>query len=425
MIIIQEHRKIEPELLQGIDLEKLRTRVNYSTSRFDSSKVNLIRYEFDLEKNHDGFFSYFRIGAEWLDREQTHSIVVTPKLQHIDFLEMFMTCLRSNESADNFSSIYNIDFEAKPIESKALNSILSALLIVQFLMTMKRIVMRGLRKGYVNRHENLAKVKGRVDIRRTERNALLGHRERVFCRYEEFHVDTPENRMLKRALLVASNMVELMSEHSAYPILVAMLNQSLSAFAEVSDDCSAELHIVKTNKLYKEYAEAIRMAKMILQKQDIAINKHSAHKSDTVPVFRIDMALLFEHYTLAILRRTFGQDAVMYQMKGYHSRSIADFLIRKGNLRVIADTKYLATHINAAKNEYISQLSGYARDHVLLKLLGYEPDSDVGVPIVPCVILYPAEEAPTLTEKSLLAQPESHTMEFYTCPIEIPTYINT
>lgn len=422
MIAIQEHRKIDPELLQGIDLEKLRHRINYDTSRFDSSRVNLIRYEFDPEENRDGFFAYYRIGAEWLDKEQTRSVVVTPKMQAIDFLEMFMTCLRTNESADDFSSIYDIDFEAKPIRSKALSSILSALLAVQFLMAMKRIVTRGLRRGYVARQDNLAKVKGRLDIRRSERNRLFGHQERVFCRYEEYLADTPENRLLKRALVATGDMVALMRDHSAHSILSAMLNQSMSAFSEVTDDVSGDLHAVKANKLYKGYDEAIRLAKMILRKQDIAVNHHHVSHIEAVPVFRIDMALLFEHYTLAKLRERFGHDAVMYQVNGYHRRFIADFLISKGDTRLILDTKYVDNQKSASKREYIAQLSGYARDHVLLRRLGYDPEVEDSVPIVPCVILYPGEQPSDLTESSLLTHPVNHTMQFYTCPINIPTY---
>ncbi len=422
MIIIQEHKKIDPELLQGLDLDKLRHRVNYDTSRFDSSMVNLIRFEFDPKENRDGFFSYFRIGAEWLDEEQTQPIVVTPKMQDINFLEMFMTCLRTNELADKFSSIYDIDFDSRPIKSKALSSILSTLLVVRYLMTIKRIVMRGLRKGYVSRQENLAKVKGRLDICRTERNVMLGHQERVFCRYEEYLVDTPENRLLKRALLATGDMVAMMQGHPAYPILTAMLNQSKRAFSDVSEDSSADFHLTKSNKLYKEYDEAIRLARMILRKQDVAVSSHGEHQLDTVPVFRIDMALLFEHYTLAKLRQTFGNDGVMYQVKGYHGRYIADFLIKKGDVRLIADTKYVVGKDKASQNEYISQLSGYARDHMLLRKLGYDPTIISSVPIVPCVILYPHERASALTLSSLFTHPVSHTMQFYTFPVKIPTY---
>lgn len=405
-----------------MNLEQLRHCINYDTSRFDSSMVNLIRFEFNPEENRDGFFAYFRIGAEWLDREQTRSIVVTPKIKDINFLEMFMTCLRTNESADNFSSIYDIDFEARPVKSKALNSILSALLAVHFLMTMKKIVMRGLRKGYVHCQENLAKVKGRVDIRRTERNIMAGHQERVFCRYDEYIADTVENRFLKKALMATSDILALMHENSAYPTLSAMLNQSLSAFSEVANTTVSDLFLTKSNKLYKEYDVALSLARMILRKQDMAINNRSTDQFDTVPVFRIDMALLFEHYVLSKLRQTFGHDAVMYQVKGSQGRFIADFLIKKGNTRLIVDTKYVDSAQKAAKKEYISQLSGYARDHVFLKLLGYDPSIQDSIPIVPCIVLYPSQQAPLLSESSLLTDPVDNTMNFYTFSVSIPTH---
>lgn len=420
MIAIQEHYKIEPELLQGFDLEELRQRVNYRPSRFDSSMVNLIRFEFDPKKNLNGFFSYFRIGAEWLDKEQTRPVIVTPKMKDIDFLEMFMVCLRNNESADNFSAIYDIDFEARPIQSKALSSILSSLLVVQYLMTMSRIVSRGLRKGYVHREENISKVKGRLDIRRSERNVVLGHREQVFCRFEEYLVDTPENRLLKCALMVTSDMVSLMRGHSAYPTLAAMLNNCMIALSEVSYTPAMNVNVIKSNKLYREYNDAIRLANMILRRQDIAINYHRESTHDVVPVFRIDMALLFEHYVLAKLRYSFGHNAIMYQVNGSNP-FIADFLIKKGDLRIIADTKYVDPS-RVSKGDYIKQLGGYSRDHRFLKLLGYDTTDADSVPVVPCLILYPAEQAPSLNEYSILSYPVGHTLKFFTFPVRIPTY---
>jgi len=418
MIAIHEHAKIEKSLLEGIDLDG---RINYDTSRFVPSKVNLIRYEADgCDPGKGQYSSYFRIGAEWLDNECTRSVVVTPKMQNINFLEMFVTCLHTSESADRFSSIYDIDIDAPPIRSKALSSILSALLVAQFLTTMQRIVSRGLRKGYVSRGENLSKVKGRLDILRSERNAMYGRKERVFCRYEEYQVDTPENRLLKRALTLTADMISLMREHSAYPVLTAMLNHCTRAFAEVSDEYAGDLHSVKTNKLYREYDDAIRLAKMILRRQDIAISRHSGIETEEVPVFRIDMALLFEHYILSKLRNTFGHDAVMYQVNGSNP-FIADFLLRKGDLRLIVDTKYVLDQSRASKGDYIKQLSGYSRDYRLLKLLGYEPTDEDSIPVVPCLIIYPDESADELSESRLFSHPVKDTVKFYTLPVSIPT----
>lgn len=424
---LKEHQKIEESDLNGFDLDLLRRHINYDTSCFDASKINLIRYEFEPsnnpEKFRDGFYSYFRIGAEWLDKNQSCPIVVVPKMENIDFINMFMTCLQSSETADDFSSIYDIDFEAKPIKSKALSSILSPLLIIQYLMVVKRIAGRGLRKGYINREANLNKVKGRIDIYKNERlNTLMGHNERVYCKFDEYSENTPENRLLKKALKVSLDMISKMSDHSSYVTLSAMCNQCISAFVNVDDEYTGIVTQVKHNKLYQDYTDAIRFALMILRRQEIAVS--GGHfMSDMVPVFRIDMALLFEHYALAILRDYIGPAHVDYQVKS-GNRFIADFLIHKNEFKAIIDSKYVdGSSQTVAKPEYIKQLSAYARDKVFLKKLGYDVSDEDKIPIVPCIILYPTVNRISIRESSLFLKPISKTVKFYTIPISIPTYI--
>lgn len=423
MITITEHQKIELESLDELDLTTLRKRVNYDTSKFISSSVNLIRYEFDPNPDsfRDGFFSYFRIGAEWIDQEQTYPLIVVPKLKNIDFIEMFMTCLQDNEVSDNFSAIYDIDFEAKPIKSRTLNSILSPLLVIQFLMSVKLIATKGLRKGYITCTEVLPKVRGRVNLRQTERRAMYGHREQIHCTYNEYSIDIPENRLLKRVLFISRDMISLMSEHKSYTTLSAMCNHCLSIFENVSNDYSDKMPIIKSNKLYHEYSEAIRIAKTILHHQDILTNKNSNDSHNMVPVFRIDMALLFEHYALAQLRKAFGKTSVLYQAKGFRGRYIADFLIKQDNMKIIADSKYVDFKDNTvAKPEYIKQLSAYSRDMTILSLLDYNVTDEDSIPVVPCLIVYPAMTDKRISKDEIFMKPVKQTAKFYTYPINIP-----
>lgn len=424
MITITEHQKIEPNDLPGGNLDWLKERINYNTSCFVASKVNLIRYEFDPNPKFfkDGFYSYFRIGAEWLDKGQTKPLIVLPKIPQIDFIEMFMTCLRSSTPQDNFSAIYDIDLDAKPIQSKVLNSILSPLLVVQFLLIVKQIADRGLRRGYVIREENLGKVKGRIDFRKNEiRNIWAGHKERVYCRYDEFSVDTAENRYLKRALVVASYMISLMSEHKSYSTLYALCSQCLSAFNEVSDTYEDFPIFTRNNKLYREYSDALRFARMIIRKEEMAINSREENTFDVVPVFRIDMALLFEHYVLAKLRKKYGRNNVIYQKKGGNA-FYPDYLINEPSQKVIADSKYTELYDDGeAKGDYIKQLCGYARDIKLLKELGIDCSDPDAVPIVPCTLIYPLRPNEIKNDFDILANPNRKTIRFYTSSVEIPT----
>lgn len=423
MITIAEHQKIEPKDLTGLNLDWLKGRINYNTACFVASKINLIRYEFDPSPKFfkDGFYSYFRIGAEWLDIEQTKALIVLPKIPQIDFIEMFMTCLRSSAPEDEFSAIYDIDLDAKPIRSAVLNSILSPLLVVQFLLIVKQITDRGLRKGYVSRIENLGKVKGRIDFRKNEiRNIWTGHKERIYCRYDEFSIDTPENRYLKRALHIASNMISLMSEHQSYSTIYALYSQCLSAFNDVSDTLEDFPILTRNNKLFREYSDALRFARMIIRKEEMAINSRQVSSFDLVPVFRIDMALLFEHYVLAKLRDSFGRNNVIYQARGSNA-FIADFLIKKGDLKVIADSKYTEIYNDgSAKGDYIQQLCGYARDTKLLHKLDIDCTNEDAVPIVPCTLIYPNILNQNSEEIDLLKYSNKRTIKYFTTTVEIP-----
>ena len=62
-----------------------------------------------------------------------------------------------------------------------------------------RRLRRNLSHGYQSRRADLSRVRGRIDLFRTERRQLL-QRGRVACVFEELTVDTPRNRYVKAAL---------------------------------------------------------------------------------------------------------------------------------------------------------------------------------------------------------------------------------
>ena len=63
----------------------------------------------------------------------------------------------------------------------------------------RRRMKRNLGFGYRRREAVLGRVRGRIDLLRTERGRLL-ERARVACRFEEMTVDTPRNRFVRAAL---------------------------------------------------------------------------------------------------------------------------------------------------------------------------------------------------------------------------------
>ena len=70
----------------------------------------------------------------------------------------------------------------------------------------KRRMRRNLSFDYRRRHADLDRVRGRINLLRTERRQLL-QRGRVACSFDELTVDTPRNRYVKAALNLLARVV--------------------------------------------------------------------------------------------------------------------------------------------------------------------------------------------------------------------------
>ena len=70
----------------------------------------------------------------------------------------------------------------------------------------ERRMRRNLSFGFRRRHADLNRVRGRIDLLRTERRQLL-KRGRVACSFDELTVDTPRNQFVKAALDLLSGIV--------------------------------------------------------------------------------------------------------------------------------------------------------------------------------------------------------------------------
>ena len=213
--------------------------------------------------------------------------------------------------------------------------------------------------------------------------------DRVFCRYSELSVNTCENRLIKRALLFAERIVGRMLDQRqrSAVMLQGRLNGCLAAFAEVDDRVELwEVRRYKRNKLYREYDEAVKLAKMILRCYDNSIDRASAEEH-AIPAFWIDMSLLYEHYVLGALRKAYGPK-IIYQVNVTTGKP--DFLYVDEERPLILDTKYKRIYSEGKfEKDDVRQLAGYARDRKVLKKLGIQEAEDQNSAIVPCVIIYP------------------------------------
>lgn len=331
----------------------------------------------------DGKASYY-IGADWLHSEKSIAITVLPKMPNVDFIEMYMAALKFDLATDYFSQIYYIDFSQKEIETDVLNDQLTPLLILHFLNITKRIVKRGLKHDYVNKEENLqSKIKGRIKVAKNNRiNSIPRRHDRVFCKFDEYIVNTPENRLLKKALLFSKKYIQYLQSHKSFPIINRQINEVLSYFVNVSSEI--EIHQVRKithHKIYKEYSDGLNLAKMILRHFSYSLQNISNVKNKITP-FWIDMARLYEVYVYSLLHDKFGDD-IQFQVEGAYGTAV-DFI--KESEKLIIDTKYKPqyTCTNIGIVHDIRQISGYARDIKILERLNI---SESFVPS--CLIIYP------------------------------------
>lgn len=350
-IVIQEHEQLSIE----------------QNDRYE--RLSLVRWDKPMDNSPWGYYASYMIGAEWIDDKE--ALVVTTKkgMEKIDFLTMFMTCFTSDLSVEAFSEIYNIDCEAPTIHAPSLKGVLSPLIVLHFLGVVSRI--RSLKKGYVHYRENLKKVKGHIQVMKNERKNIAVKRfDRVFCDYDEYTANIPENRLIKKALLFSKQiLMHIIEKHQSGTKAKIMLSRALAMFENVSEDVQTrDVRQIKGNKLFSEYNEAIRLAKLILQQYDYSISKVSMEEENISP-FTLDMSLLYEHYVYGLLREAYGKK-ISYQYKG--ETGYPDFLYCSSGFRAILDTKYIPKYEAALLDNYvIRQLSGYSRDLPILKKLSY------------------------------------------------------
>lgn len=339
--------------------------------------------------------SYY-IGASWLVENET-SVVVSPKMENIDFVEMFITALAvdSDPEVNYFSKCYGIEFDAPKIPVDKNLCQVTPLILLHYITLLEKLVKRGLKKGYVNLEENLhSKFRGQIYVpAHIQRNVCPQREDRAYCRFQEYTEDIPENRLLKKALNFAyRGICSYKSFNRCRVELQSRLNRLFTAFANVSDDIEVhQVSRVSHNKLFCHYSEAVRVAKMLLRHFDNSIQRANNEESYETAPFWIDMARLFELYTYSKLSEKYpGQ--IRFQVSG--NGGVCDYLkVANENSTecLIMDAKYKPKYEGKGIEwTDIQEISGYARDVKILEELGWLKDKEVNTQDVPpCVVIYP------------------------------------
>lgn len=371
--------------------------------------LNGLAYNYDFSKPRGAISCYsivkkneqyhlntsYCIGVDWLDDKS--AIYIAPKLNsksaneeinlvEVDYIKMLFSSLKYLETSYEINDLFEIKWNKPEIEIKQAQDLLTPLLVIQYLSLVKIIVRKGLKKSYYKVEHNLnSRVKGKVLVGKTiKQNTVKNKQLFTYCNYDEFGVNGLENRLLKKALVFVKRYLPTFDKLNHNDFTTDLFNYITPAFENISEEVALnEIKHSKTNAFYKEYAEATRLAKLIIKRFGYNISNTEKNTISTPP-FWIDMSKLFELYVLGLLKKEFPKhNELQFQFicKGHE----LDYLLNSGKYKMIIDAKYKPQYrYTGISREDFRQISGYARLKRVYKALEKNHDENID-----CLIIYP------------------------------------
>lgn len=403
---------------QGLFSEQQKSEISQHLDLKNKFKLGL---GFDI---YGQLWASYYIGIDWLKENESY-ITIEPKIKNLDYVKMFVHCLHHPEISKFLGEVYHIYFEKPQIETKNASWDLTPFLVVHFLSLVETITKHGLKSNYIFREENLnSKIKGKIIFSQHLKKNIVSKREdRIYCHFQEYSTDCLENRLLKKALLFVQSYTAKHLDKEKYKLLFQKQNRLLSAFNNISENISySEIKRIKINALYKEYVEAIDLAKQILKRFGYSYKNTDKTDEKKLPPFWIDMSKLFELYVYSLLKDAYGSK-IIYQLSEDGKRQTrghyGDIDFMKLDDKILIDTKYKEIYTQDGKYDIdnIRQLSGYARDRKVLEKLNITSDNEV----VDCVIIYPDKAAnDNFKNRELKEKNIKQFTKFYKCGIKLP-----
>lgn len=232
--------------------------------------------------------------------------------------------------------------------------------ISMFVQEVQALVRSGIRADYVPRRGNLNCLRGRLLPTCQLRRNLL-HPERLFCAYDEYDLNCPENRLVKTTLL-------MLRRYSASAGLLRSINELLLHFdgVECSSSVEADFNKVRTDRSRRVYAQLLHWARVFLSRRSFS---NFAGNTDACALL-FPMERLFEDYVAYHVRRTFGNAdwSVKPQAGGHflfstdaerHFPIRLDILARKAGRTIVMDTKWKRLENDPSKHYGISTADMY------------------------------------------------------------------
>lgn len=222
---------------------------------------------------------------------------------------------------------------------------LSETLASIFADRLRQELLRGLERGYLEREGNLRSFKGKLALgSQVLHNAA--HRERFYCRFDEFSDDTLMNRIFRASCRVLLEVTRL-------PATQDTLRQCLLLLDGVSDVeiQDAEFDLVSINRQNERFEDLVSFSRLLLSGQSPTVQ---AGVTRTFSLL-FDMNKVFERFVAAFLGRYVvpGLDGVrVFPQAAQHRlhllesdgagvlRLEPDLLVEGPDSRLVMDTKW-------------------------------------------------------------------------------------
>ena len=194
---------------------------------------------------------------------------------------------------------------------------LSETLAAIFADRLRRELLRGPERAYIRREENLRKFKGKLLIAHQVRHNAA-HRERFFCRFDEFSEDTLMNRIFRAACRVLLNATHTPSTQDRLRHCLLLLDGVEDVF--VHDELFDQITITRQNE---RFADVLHFCRLILLGLSPTVQAGRERSFSLL----FDMNRVFEDFTAAFLKKQ-----VMPFLRGYHlypqAKSRQEYLMR-------------------------------------------------------------------------------------------------
>lgn len=288
-----------------------------------------------------------------------YQIEVLPKISFSDGEEsgnaqtkkIFLRMLRSMK--DFPSKVFN----AASLKVDRMN--LYEIFINMYLQEVRQLVKRGIKSAYVGQEDNLRYFKGKLLVNQHVK-ANVGHGERFFVSYDEFHPNRPENKLIKATLLKLQKLTSS-AENSKE------IRQLLTAFemVEPSVNFLKDFSRVVIDRNTRDYDMLMQWSRVFLMNKSFTtFSGNGASRALLFP-----MESVFESYIAQQIKKVFCPAGweVSSQDKGYYlfeepRKQFAlrpDIVCTLGDRTVIMDTKWKRLINNERKNYGISQADMY------------------------------------------------------------------